>query len=509
MNITRTLKITAVTASLAFVAACTTPTSATTTAAGEDDSVQVTQASAVDTPEFWDSSELHEISVEYDQDEYDAMIATYLDTGDKEWITADVTIDGETFEDAGFKLKGNSSLRGTTEQDAESPQDLPWIINLDKFVDGQDLDGAEEFVIRSNTSETSLNEAVALDLLDETGLAAEEAVASTFSANGSDESVRLVVENPNNDWMERELGEGYLWKAESGGTWDYVGEEGADYVDSFDQEGGDDNYEALIDFLDFINNADDETFAAELPSWLDVDSFATYLAFQDAVDNFDDIEGPGNNGYLYWDIDDEQMTVVNWDLNLAFGAVNNDGGGGGVGDIGGERPGAAPGAGTADGVEADAGELPAGRVGGSPGQAAADGERPGNVDPEALPGGVPPEGAAPGELPADGADLTADGELPVPGERVPGAQTDAAAGAAGAGGMQGSNILAERFREIDEYAALIESGVARLQTELFESGLAQESLDSWTDLLIKSSADIIDTATIESESADLSERFPA
>ena len=34
---------------------------------------------------------------------------------------------------------------------------------------------------------------------------------------------------------------------------------------------------------------------------LDVDAFARYLAAQDVVQNWDDIDGPGNNSYLRWD----------------------------------------------------------------------------------------------------------------------------------------------------------------------------------------------------------------
>ena len=62
--------------------------------------------------EVFDASVLHEISITFDQADYDAMIAAYQDTGDKEWIEATVTIDGETFEQVGIRLKGNSSLAG-------------------------------------------------------------------------------------------------------------------------------------------------------------------------------------------------------------------------------------------------------------------------------------------------------------------------------------------------------------------------------------------------------------
>ena len=58
-----------------------------------------------------DSSEVHEISVEFDEADYEAMIETYSSTNEKDWIEATVTIDGATYEQAGIRLKGNSSLR--------------------------------------------------------------------------------------------------------------------------------------------------------------------------------------------------------------------------------------------------------------------------------------------------------------------------------------------------------------------------------------------------------------
>lgn len=59
------------------------------------------------------------------------------------------------------------------------------------------------------------------------------------------------------------------------------------------------------------------------PSWpkhLDVPAFARYLALQELVGNFDDIDGPGNNSYLRYDEGTKLFTVLSWDLNLAFNA---------------------------------------------------------------------------------------------------------------------------------------------------------------------------------------------
>lgn len=387
---------------------------------------------------------MHEITIDFDQDAYDAMVQTYLDSETKEWISATVTIDGVTYENAGLKLKGNSSLRALStdadaELSAENPEDLPWVIRLDKFVEGQNHEGTTELVVRGNSTETALNEALALELLDAAGLASEQAIAVRFSADGSDETLRLVIENPNDAWMQAELGDGLLYKAEAGGDYSYRGDEATAYTDVFDQEGGESDLTPLIDFLQWVNESSDDEFAAGLADRLDVDAFATYLAFQDLVQNTDDIDGPGNNSYLYYDPATGRMTVVNWDLNLAFGASPGGGGPGGAG----------------------------GFVGGD---------------------GAPPAGGG------------------MPG--APGAQeapTDSTMPTRPTGGGPGgrSNILVERFLATDEFAALYAEAQETLQAELVDSGVAADALQEWTQVLIDDAADLVTVDVIQQESDDL------
>ncbi|HEY0645602.1 MAG TPA: CotH kinase family protein [Nocardioides sp.] len=385
----------------------------------------------------WDASAVHDVSVEVDDAALAEMIDTYQETDEKEWIEATVTIDGERFERAGLRLKGNSSLRGVSD-DADA-SDLPWLIRLDKFVDGQSVDGSSELVVRSNSSETALNEALALDLLAEAGLASEHAVASSFSVNGGDARLRLVVQNLDEAWEAENFStDGLLYKAEAGGDWSYRGDDPDSYTDVFDQETGDDDLTPLIDFLDFVNNSSDEDFAAQLPQRLDVQAFARYLAFEEVVDNFDDIDGPGNNSYLRYDAESGGFTVVAWDHNLAFG-----------GSPGGGR-----------------GAFPGGQ----------DGERPEGM-PTDLPSGMP---------------SPPDGERPDLGDVGPG-------GGPGGGRMGGSNVLVERFTTVAEWSDLVDEAKADLTEELFDSGYAEQVLDQWASVLTEQAGDLVDADTVEQE----------
>ncbi|TGO05311.1 CotH kinase family protein [Serinibacter arcticus] len=388
-----------------------------------------------------DASEVHSISLDVDETALAAMIQTYLDSGDKEWISATLTVDGTTYENVGVKLKGNSSLRGIG---TDTPaQDLPWRIRTDEYVDGQTVDGYSDLVVRANSSETSMNEAVALELLGAAGLATEQSVATRFSVNGSAEVLRLTLQNLDDTWLQESFGDdgaggSVLYKADAEGDWSWRGDDGAAYAEAFDVEAGAEDYAPLVELLDLANNGTDEEFAAQLPELLDVEQLARYLAFEDLIGNVDDISGPGNNSYLYWDAEEARFTVVAWDHNLAFGQQNVGGGGGG---LGGGRP------------DGDAGRM------------------------------APPSGEMPTDLPTDGA---------MPGG---GGMT----GGMGGGGMSQDNPLVDRFLADDGFAALYDDAVTDLQAELVDSGLLADAVAEWSAVLTDGASDLVDPATITAE----------
>lgn len=436
--------------------------------------------------ELFDNSGVHQVAVTFAQEDYDAMIQTYQERGEKDWILGTVTIDGETYRNVGVRLKGNSSimeLRGGGmdpmrgpggfprptgglggNASADAPETLPWLIDLDRSVDNQNHGGTSELVVRSNTTESALNEAVSLGLLEQAGLASQDAVYVRFSVNGSENVLRLLIENPDDRWMAKNFDiSGVLYKAESSGDYSYRGDDPDSYGEVFDQEAGKKNADLtpLVEFLYFINNSDDATFADELPDRLDIDAFATYLAVQELIANSDDIDGMGNNSYLYYDTKTHRFTVVAWDHNLAFGMM---GGGPGVGG---------------------GAVLPGMRTDGFGGQ----------VPEEMQPpeGGQPPRGAQPPQG-QDNIQPPEDmGGLLGPGR--------------GFGGK--SNILVERFMANPEWKQRYEERLAELRTELYKSGKAADLLDEWVTLLKTQAADLIDPSTVDREAAVISKYFTA
>ncbi|HEY5516485.1 MAG TPA: CotH kinase family protein [Pengzhenrongella sp.] len=406
---------------------------------------------------LFDSSVVHTLDVQVDEADVAAMISEYETSGEKTWIPGTVTIDGTELSDVGLRLKGNSSL-STLDADAD-PATLPWLVRLDKYVDGQSYRDITSFVVRSNITTTAVNEAVALELIELAGLASQQATSVRLTVNDGTARLRLVIENPDEDWASSVFDSpGLLYKSEARGDWSYRGDDPASYTDVFDQQAGEDDLTPLIELLDFVNNADDATFAAELADRVDVEAFARYLAVQELVGNFDTISGPGNNSYLWYDAETEVFTVVSWDQNLSFGITPMAGGMGGGPGVGGSLP---------DGM--DPGNPPAMPEGFDPG------DLPEGFDPDNPPEGFdpdnPPEGFDPGDLPAGGM-----------------------------GGM-GSNILEERFRATPELAALYDEAVADLTAELIDSGAATEVLATWVTVLTEHAGDLVDTETIKQDAA--------
>ncbi|MBD8078390.1 CotH kinase family protein [Cellulosimicrobium arenosum] len=482
---------------------------------------------------FFDTSAVHSIDVEYSEDDYQAMLDTYADSGDKDWIHATVTIDGSTYKGVGLRLKGNSSLRGLggegggpgaqgapgtdggdddaaadddstagddgaagndgatgdgdaagdgaargtmrDERDgtasADSPEGLPWLIRLDKYVDDQQHDGRADFVVRGNNTESSLNEAVALQVLALADVEAEQASYARFSVNGSDEQLRLVLDLPDDDLWNEDVydGTGITYKADSEGDWSYRGDDLAEYADAFEAKydgtgaSDDEVYAPVEKLLDFVNNSSDEDFAAKLGDYLDVDELARYLAVQDLVQNSDDIDGPGNNSYLHYDPESGLFSVVAWDQNLSYGGMG--GMGGGMGGPGGGM----------------------GRPGGGQGDGGAR--------------GTPPEGYEPpvGQGPPDGFEPPDGAQMPQGGEMPEGFEPPDGAGGAGGGFGGKENALVTRFLADDDFSSLYDSAVEDLSASVYDSGDAQKYLDGLVTTLTEQATDLVPAETVQDE----------
>lgn len=315
--------------------------------------------------DLFDTSTVHTISLTYRVRDYERMLDQFFTDGTKDFIPADVTIDGTTVRNVGIRLKGNASLAdlrgpdgrvapaaltaegedgavstttattaaGSAAASADGdvlstadPQTLPWLVRFNEFGSDQRYQGHREIALRiapKITTATGLNEAMSLSLLADNGDAAAKVSYSTFSVNGGAAALRLVLENPDEQLAAEDFPDGgALYKALSTGTFAYRGEDPLEYEDAFRQitGKGQQDLQPVIDLVKWANEASDAEFDAGLAGRVDVASFARYVAWQDLLGNTDDMAGAGQNYLLFYDILTDRFTVATWDMNLAFDA---------------------------------------------------------------------------------------------------------------------------------------------------------------------------------------------
>ncbi|MEU8662050.1 CotH kinase family protein [Actinoplanes philippinensis] len=356
------------------------------TSAGDEngDEVTVNIAGATD---LFDATTAHSVKLTFHDDDYQRVLDAFWDDDEKEYLEADLTLDGTVVPSVGIRLKGNSTLQSVTRDGqsrqrggfggarqggaapqgggarpggfaggraslkAEEPETLPWLIRFDEFVEGRRYQGHREIAVRvggMGGGAAVLNEAVSLDVLAAAGEITQRYAYTSFTVNDRPTTARLLVEHPDDEFADTVATatghRGVLYKSLAGSQFTDQGDDPTEYADDFKQINlkGSQDLQPVIDLIQWVNSASDAEFDARLGEHVDVASFARYVATQNLLVNFDDMAGPGRNYYLWYDLDTKRFSVVGWDYNLTLsGSATQDPaqsvsmGGGGMRDGGG------------------------------------------------------------------------------------------------------------------------------------------------------------------------------
>ena len=219
----------------------------------------------------------------------------------------------------GTSTKTNSDL---------TTMNVPYKIKFDEFEKDQCYQGLSEINIRTSGTATDaamLQEPLTNAMMRLAGIPATRTVFTGFSINGSAEKLLVISELVNEEYLEANVSnpDGILYKAEMGSSLDYKGDDPSSYSKSFTQETRkkEADLAPLIEFTRFLTDSSDTDFDARLADWLDVDSFATYLAVNNLLVNRDSMADMNNNYYLYYDDTVDKFTVLMWDANESMGKL--------------------------------------------------------------------------------------------------------------------------------------------------------------------------------------------
>jgi spore coat protein CotH len=228
---------------------------------------------------------------------------------------------------AGGGMGFPGGMPGSGEVSSEDVK-IPFLIKFDEYVDGQTYQGYQRVAIRTygiTPDEAILEEPLTNELVQLAGLPATQTAYAGFLINDNVPRLYVISEIIDEDYLAKyfDNADGILYKAEVGSTLSYQGDDPSAYAQDFSQETRQNEADlaALIAFMRFIDQADEATFEAELPDYLDVESFATYLAVNDLLVNTDSLIGMSNNFYLYYDDQAQRFTLLMWDANESFGGL--------------------------------------------------------------------------------------------------------------------------------------------------------------------------------------------
>jgi spore coat protein CotH len=211
-------------------------------------------------------------------------------------------------------------------QDGEAK--IPFLIKFDEFVNGQTYQGYTHLAIRTygtSSDASMLQEPVTNYVFRLAGLPATQTAYAGFRFNDEAEQLFTISEIIDETYLAEHFtnSNGVLYKAELGSTLSYQGEDPSSYATSFTQQTrvNDADMAPLIAFVRFLSESDDATFESELPNYLDVEAFATYLAVNNLLVNADSVAGMNNNYYLYYADTSGRFTLLMWDANESLGKL--------------------------------------------------------------------------------------------------------------------------------------------------------------------------------------------
>ena len=267
---------------------------------------------------LFDDSQVHTIDIQID--DWGGFVRN---AAKEEYVSCDVTIDGETFRYVGLRAKGNNSLH-LTEDYGLYRYSLK--LEFDQYRDGGNYYGLDKFSLDASFQDNSyLKTYMAYDMMAFMGVPAPLCSYVWVTVNGEDWGLFLAVEEPEEAFARRNFGNdhGKLYKP------DYrsLNAENADvalrYIDD-----NPDSYPGIFENAKFKGSEADQKRVIEalktlstgenLEIAVNVDEVLRYFTVQIFVMNWDSYLGyTGHNYFLYEE--DGILSILPWDYNLAFG----------------------------------------------------------------------------------------------------------------------------------------------------------------------------------------------
>lgn len=286
--------------------------------------------------------EVYTVRVDIPTSDWQAILA---DPQAEQYYPASLEFNGAVIDNVGFRIKGQGSLMFI----GDDSKRYGFKVDINEYQD-QKFMGMKKLVLNQSFADPSyMRDVLSYKIMREAGVPAPETSYVELWVAGEHMGLYQLVEMIDSEFVERHFpqdhettGKGDMYKGELGQRLTWVDNNIASYSDGLrlklnkETIGTPEEGEALLRFLDSINNGDDKL------AHIHTDLMVKYLAASVLVGNMDSpIGGTANNFYLYEQRSEDRFTILPWDYNLAFGmwgdgpAVSIGGGGFGGGFGGG------------------------------------------------------------------------------------------------------------------------------------------------------------------------------
>lgn len=266
-------------------------------------------------------------TVDIQMDGWDEMIAA---ASEDAYDPCTVVIDGESFDGAGIRIKGNNSRSLVSRYGLER---YSLKVEFDHFKEGASYHGLDKFSLDAAFQDNSyLKNYLAYDMMAYMEVPSPACSFAWVTVNGEPWGLFLAVEEPEESFAKRHFGPdfGALYKPDYRSLDEenadvalrYTGDDPALYdnifrkalvpVDESDQR-------RLIEALRVLTQAvpGNGTPQVDLSSAVMIEETLRYFVVQSFTVNLDSYLGPTGHNYLLYE-EDGRIRMLPWDYNLAF-----------------------------------------------------------------------------------------------------------------------------------------------------------------------------------------------
>ena len=282
---------------------------------------------------FYSEDEIKVIHLTFAQSNFWTLLEESHDN--YQHVLATMEYNGNTYDSVGVRIKGQTSYM----QLPNGSQKFSFDINVDAFIDGQDVAGYETFNLHNGFQDASVMRDVVYKHLIRPHVPAGRACFAQLYINDQNWGHYCMVQDLDSDFIEEWWwsNDGTRWRADrppgspggGGGTWgdgtaalNYNGADTADYQTYYTLGRAEEpnSWERLVTMCDKLNNTPIAQLADTLDKYMDIDRCLWHLAAEVAFADDDSYIHKGKMDYsLFWDAETGRMTTQEIDGNSILG----------------------------------------------------------------------------------------------------------------------------------------------------------------------------------------------